>query len=527
MNILGVFLDYPFLRISQIRKDRRGIEISEQKEIPLIEIDPPPKKRIKNPLKSAILKPSPELKPNPKPSVKQLYIESFKGRIVSGLSAKKFLIRSLDVNITKGRHMEELISFQSETLSYLSKEEILTVPILEKKQKGKIEALCYTVPKEAFYEHLNELKELHIDPDVVSTVPSALCQFIHWKFPKLESAFIVDLGSSEITCALLEKGQLKKSHAVMKGIESLLEALYNDRKRILLKPEIEGAAKQIDLLLLKPGLNPHLSDALNWIRQELAKIYYSSTKGLAQPIIFTGKSDTFIHLREFLMDFSEESYPLTLEEQKFAISLGLALDQTTKHALQLRREEFFPQKNWVKMGAAACLLLTLSIVLSISLIFIGMRSAEMRKKEMLKVLNVPSVSHIPMEDQIDIWIDEIEKNNKEFPYILTAPKALEVFSWLSSHPLLETLKNEGDPIDIRELKYELVSYPTAENEKEPFLTKVEIEFRFKYLTNARKFHEALRSGDTLVDPNLEISWDALSKGYRASFFTKTRRPHVS
>jgi hypothetical protein len=502
MNILGIHIDSSFIRTCQIRKGRQGIEFRALRALSL----------------------------NENSNVKPLYINGFNGRIASALSAKNFLIRSMEIKVAGGRHIEEAIAFQSEALSHFKPEEVITVPFLGKKEKGKAEALLFTVPCDGLKEHLTKLQEFGIEPDVVSTVPSALCHFIRWKFPKLTDGFLIDLGSNETTCVLMEKGELKKSHAISKGIEGLLAAFHEDRKKILLKNEIEGSAKQSDLLLLKPGLNPNLSGELIELRQELAKIYYSMTRGLTKPVIFTGRCDAFIHLREFLIDFSEGEWLLNSEEQKFAISMGLALEQTTSHPLQLRQGAFFPKKNWSRMGFYALTLLAASILLSASLLAIGYQSTSLRKQEMLEALQTASrktlLTEGGMEEQIDQWISAIEENNKEYPYILQAPKATEVFSWLSSHPLLEELKREGDPIDLRELKYQLVTYPTIHSDKEPFLAKVELEFNFKSPMNGRKFHEALRAGDAWVDPKKEISWDALHEGYRATFYMKNRSPHV-
>lgn len=497
MNILSVHFDSPCIRTCLLRKKRKGVEIRALRTVC-----------------------------NPE-DVKQLYIENFKGRIVSGLSAKDFLIRSMDAKIPGGRHIEEALTFQAEALSHFKPEEILTLPVVD---KGRQEALVFTVLRERFKEHLNTLKELKMDPDAVSTVPSALCHFVRWKFPELKEAFIVDLGSNEITCASLENGELKKSHAIGKGVEGLLNALYEDRKRTLLKKETEGTAKQIDLLLLKAGLNPHLSSELNEIRQELARIYYSFNRDAQKPILFTGRVDAFIHFREYLFDCSEGEWTLSPEEQKFAVSIGLGLEQTAPHPLQLRRGEFFPQKNWARMGLYALLLLGSSLLLSGALLALGTHSQNASKERMLESLQTTSIQQFfadgRMEEEIDKWIAAIETNTQEYPYILQAPKATEVLAWLSSHPLLKELKEEGDPIDLKEFKYQLVSFPTLHSDKERFSAKVELEFNFKSLMNARKFHEALREGDDWVDPKLEVSWDALNQGYRTSFFMKNRSPHV-
>lgn len=510
MHILGIHLDYPFLRISRIRKTRTGIEIDWNKAVSLIQEEEKGEASETDFLTN----------------VKRLYIENFRGKVVSGLSSKDFLARLVDVKIANSKHIEKAIAFQSEALSHFKPGEVITVPQIEKTEKGKAEALLFTVPREGMRTHLEELGKLGIDPDAVSTVPSALCHFVRWKFPKLSDAFIIDLGSSVVSCVCMENGQLKKAHAISTGIEELLGALYEDRKRILLKNEIEGAAKQIDLLLLKSQLNPHLSNELNALKQEIAKIYYSFTRGLKKAILFTGRSDAFIHLREFLIDFSDSEWPLSIEEQKSAVSLGLCIEQTQKKALQLRREEFFPDQNWVRMGRIALILLASSLALSGSLLFLGIRSAETSKEQMVQAIQTPLrqklISEGSMEEQIDQWIDAIEKNNREYPYISQAPRVADVLSWLSSHPLLEELKMEGDPIEIRTLRVQLVKCPMLRSENEPYLAKVELEFEFKSMMNARRFHEALREGDELVNPRLEITWD----GSRASFYLKNRSPYV-
>jgi hypothetical protein len=508
MFILGIHLDPPYVLGALIQKNREGIKIHALRSAFLYEPD----------------------------NVKQLYIASerpFKGKIASGISAKDFLIRSLELKIANHRHIEEAIAFQAEATSHLNPKEILTVHRLRKNEKGNTEALLFTAPREALKQHLIKLEALQIDPDAVSAIPEALCQFARWKFPHLLDAFIIDLGSHEWTCAWMEKGQLKKAHVIAGGVEALLEALLEDRKKILLKKEIEGAAKQIDLLLLKSGLNPHLTEKLNEMRQELSKIHYSFQRGAEKKaILFTGRTNAFIHLSEFLIDASENPFSLSLEEQKFAPALGLALTQTNSHPLQFRQGEFFPQKNWRKLGLYALSLITFSLLGCGILFYFGSRSIQSRKKEMANSLK-PSLQKGKFssegsnaEERIVRWISAVEASNKEYPYILQAPKAAEVLAWFSSHPLLEKFKNEGDPIELREIRYQLVQFPKIGSPKEPYLAKVEIEFQFKNATNGRKFHEALREGDNRVDPRLDVTWDVLHDGYRASFFLKNRSPYV-
>ena len=322
MQVLGIQIDKPFLRAALIKKNRKGAEILCLKSAPISDPD----------------------------DVKLLYNSSFKGKTVSALSAKHLMVRSVEVKISGNRHLEEVIAFQSEATSHFDASDVLSVPYFLKQRGDNAEALLFTTPREAIREHLLELAHLKLDPDYVSAVPLALIRYVQWKIPALADAFVIDLGSSEWTCVWMEKGELKKSHSLDGGIESLLSSLWEDRRKILLQKEVEGFAKQLDVLQLKPNLNPHLSSRLNEMRMDLAKIIFSFHRASgSRPILFTGRTDAFIHIREWLIDCFKDSVcgecnrAIPSEELKYAVPIGMALEGTA-HSLQLRREEFFPKK---------------------------------------------------------------------------------------------------------------------------------------------------------------------------------------
>jgi hypothetical protein len=130
------------------------------------------------------------------------------------------------------------------------------------------------------------------------------------------------------------------------------------------------------------------------------------------------------------------------------------------------------------------------------------------------------------EGVLDRWSQEISSHSKEYPYLMQAPTVSETLSWLSHHPLLSAMKKENDPLEILSLRYRLLQFPKIDASSEPYQAKVEIEFKAKNPTNARKFHEALLRGDERVDPSQEVSWEALSHSYRVSFYLKNRSPNV-
>lgn len=482
MDTLAIHLDSPLITLSRCQKRRGKVQTFETEVFFL------PEEGVVS-------------------SVKRLDNKKFRGKVISGLCAKDFLVRQVDLKV-KGRHAEKTLAFQSEALSHFKTDEILIETFLQ--PSGR--ALLFTVPKDGLKAHLEKLGRLNFDPDIVSTAPSALCRFICWKFPKLSNAFIVDLGSHTTTCSVIQDRELKKIYAIQNGIEELFEAFYEDQKGGL---SVEESKRQIDFSSLKADSNPRLLEKMTDLKRELARVHRSFDLSGKEPVIFTGRLDTCIHLEEILFDSTQEKLSLSSREQLFAVSMGLCLESTQK-SINLRKEEFFPRKNWSRMGLIALLLLGASIFLSLGLIWGGAKTSQLKKEELLNSLPVP----------FENWIEEIEKNDREYPYILQTPKVAEILSWLSSYSILDALKNEGDPIEIREFRTQLVSYPSIEFNTDDYLTQVELEFSFKNGMSARRFHEALRNEETLIDPEMEITWEVLDDAYRTSFYLKNKRAYV-
>lgn len=498
MQILSVQIDRPFLRAALIDKSKNKIEIRALKASPLS---------------------SPQ-------DVKALYIPSFQGEVVSALSGKDLFLRSTELKVGKSRHLEQLLSIQSEATSYFSPEEILHVFHVPKKGK---EALLISVAREKLKAHLEELEELEISPDRVSAWPFGLVQYIKWKLPTLTDAFLIDLGSSEWTCVWMAQGELKKSYTLERGVEDLLNAFWEDQKQFLLRKELDTIAKQTDLNRLKPPDLPLFYKKLSEMRQELAKVCFSFYRLAGKlPVIFTGRIDAFLNFRANLVENFREvisaecNSSLPVEELKFAVCLGSVLN----HSPQLCQEEFFPKKHWKIAGKKALALLFSSLVLAASLFAFGIKIADQRKLHLLSSLKTalslwdPTLKKDSRDPEVLLnqWSRAIHKENKEYPYIMQAPKVAEVLSWL-------TQLSPSFGIEIQQIHYQLCEFPHLGSSKEPYRTKLELEFQAQSPLDARKFHEFLLKGEKWVDGE-EISWETFNEGYRTSFFLKNKGPYV-
>lgn len=506
MQILGLHFDQPYLRCA-------AVEIRRNK---------------------AIIQSLKSLTPD---NVKQLYISERREPIATGLYT---LVRHLDFKITSLKLIELGLPFQIETLTHLSLEELAYAAQIRLHKTGA-ESTVFLTSKESLKNLLSKCSDLSVEPDIVTATPEALVRFSQFKYPSLQSAFLVDLGSQEWTCVWMEKGEVKKSFTVQNGIESLLFALWEDRKKVLFPKEVKGVAKQIDLLHLKPLLNPKLSEQLIELRNSLSGVLFSFQQtGGVKPVLFTGRVDAFGNLSKYLLETTsdlclfEAPTSLNFEESKCAMAIGFALAGSSKESMRVQflKREFTTKKAWRKAGLWGIGLSLASLCLSVALIYFGNRHFLNIRKEMADALKKTiertdkKLGNELFSDGLDIGITKafqvIQKYDIESPYLLTAPTVSEVISWISTHPLQGTI----DPLDILDLNYHLVSYPRIGNLRDPYTAKVELEFRAKSPTIARKFHEALLQGDSLVDPNQEISWESLSDSYRTTFYLKNRQPYV-
>lgn len=512
MQILGIQLDGSQIKAALIQTGRAGIRLCALESASLRMID----------------------------RVKQLYTGSFRGRIASGLSSRDLMVRPIEFEIPDNRYLDAALALQLEGSPHLQSDQLFSLAHLIRQEKGRVYAHLCSVSKEALKEHLAVLAELQIDPDSVSSNSLGLIRYVRWKNPELENAVIVDLGLAECSCVWMEKGELKKACCIPGGVERLWQALWEDRKKILLIQEKEEAAKQLDLLQLKSHFNPRLSEEIDRLRSDLGRAVCSFFRdGEKRAVVFTGNTEAFLHLPAYLVEaFEERICPLSQQNSDphhfFAIPIGLALEQMKK-PLQLLRNEFFPKKHWRRTKKYAFGLFFASMVCSALIGVWGWRQIAEEKKTLSEHLaaamlpwDFPS-SIMQGEDlggKIRCWADKMALFRKEYPYILSSPRVGEVLSWIWNHPLLLVFQQEGDPLEIRDLHYQLLSYPTLDTPQEPYQVKVELAFSLKNSLHARQFHEALLA-DMRIDQEEELEWDASEDQYQTAFILKNHQePYV-
>jgi hypothetical protein len=459
--------------------------------------------------------------------VKPLYIAERKDSVATGM---KTLVRQLEFKFSSMRKIEQGLRFQIESLTHLKMEEMVYAEQIYQKEAGA-GSTVFLAAKESLQTSLLQWNELGIHPDLMTGVPQALLQFTRYRCPQLESVFVVHLGSDEWTCVWIEEGKIKKSFSIEEGVESLLGSLWEDRKKVLFPSEVNGVAKQIDLLQLKSHLNPHLSENLKSLRCKLHATLFSFQQQAGQrPVFFTGRTDAFGQFTTFLLEDSklaiyEPPIPLSLDESKCAVAIGSALEATARKKIQFLKDEFVPARQWRKAGAWGLGLIAGTVALNLLCICLGWHHFKQQResvaasfKQIVEQMDKP-LSESLFAEGIEAGIEQsaqvVQKYNKEALFLVQAPTVTEVLGWL----------RKVDSLEVLDFKYHLVSFPRIGGLRDPYQAKVEIEFRANAMS-ARTFHENLLKGETIADPNQEIVWETLTDSNRVSFYLKNRVPYV-
>lgn len=479
-----------------------------------------------------------ELKTETVPNeVKLLYTKKKSIPLVSGLPCSDFVLRAHSLTSPPSRKLMDALILQTQTQLHLKPEETITLATWPGKEK---ETTIYTTTLSSLDAHLENWKRLELDPERVGAMPAAFLAFLKWKAPYLKSYFLVEIGQSSSSALWVENGVLQKAYEFPLGLVSLKSAFQEDRKKLISLKE----PKEIDFSALKSGQYPNLAEEARRFRRELSKLLCSFH--CQRPLAFIGEIDPSGAFRDFLWEtvreFATEEIRLNLsaEERLHAGCCGLAIDYLLrrKSPLQFRKGGRTAPSIWQKLGRFSLALLLASFLFSAAFHAVGSWWIGKREKELVRSLEGWAATKDQalrfellsagdkMEDLVDKWLGIIEKNKKEYPFLMKAPRVTAFLHWLSTHPLIDSFCQNGDPISFEEIHYQLESFPRLEALHDPYLAKVELEFKLANPLYARQLHEALLQNKDLIDTSQEISWDVLPDRYRTSFYLKNSDAHA-
>jgi type IV pilus assembly protein PilM len=496
--------------------------------------------------------------------VKRLYIHY--PLVTTGLEGKEVLVRPLHLPLTKDKDIEAALAFQAEPLlPYPADQALLTYQIASKNQEST-DLLLLAARKDGLKTHLESWQTLQIEPEKVACIPSALCQFGVVHLPQNITYLILHVAQLEMTCVLIKDGKLLASFALAEGLSLLLNAQADDGISCLPQSESEWQA-------LDSQENPHLIEALKRLQKEIVKISFALVKELKgdsiEGIAITGEAAEWPGLSQMLVQNSH--FPLLVCEpssdyssQKllsYGVPIGLALGSlpNQSNCIDFRQQEWTYPHPWRRLIKPLTIYFILVFLLSFAFYFFGQQYLHYQEDQLkltyLDLLagmhkshdqfervflsknpkeyeqfndNIPLIEKIEQEDlmeRLSFLQKELQATPDSFPLFANIPKVSDVLAWLSQHPTVAFLDEEGHPqtrLQIENFSYTMLKRPQHGKKQEKYQVKVELEFSSPTPKSAREFHDALIAPNDWVDPKGEVKWSSNRGKYKTSFFLKDK-----
>jgi hypothetical protein len=441
--------------------------------------------------------------------------------VVSALTPEEVFVKNLSFPFRNKRSVMKALPFQMEKILPFSEEHVTTIPQI-KSGKKESKVTLYTFFNETLQSHLQDIKTLGFDSDVVSSVAKGLLRFKSFFEKSHEKLTLLYFGWEKSYIVYIEKEEVKHSLVVDVGFRMLIDAAredFPDEKNI----DFVFLNKKIVRFFKKQLENEHIKEVLIKLQKGLFRSfeYIKKKENLDNlDLIHLGYSAISEEMTSFMTEVSLKSVEISphlefdrQELRAYAIEIGLALDclEKEKESLQFRLGEFASTKQIGRIKRKIKTFLSMSLVFSIITsvfltVFFIKKEANIRErfnfiakiggedplvyKEVQKTL----FSQAGLQKDIDAFLKKTEWHKQEGG-VLKEP--------LSLHECLLEISKE---IFVKEFKYELLSYPTIDKPKDGYVIRLEVLIDQKSFPEAKKVFENMvkKYKTVLLEKSLEL-----------------------
>lgn len=502
-------------------------------------------------------------------NVKPLYIHH--PILTTGISGKEVLIRSLSLPLTKEKDIQEALIFQAEPLlPYPADQAFLAYQIISQDDEST-QITLLAVRKEAVRAHLEPWQALDIEPERVSSLSSALCEFGLSYFPNVKTYLILHLQHQEMTCLLIKESKLCASFSQSEGLKLLFDVQAQEGLSPFPKKEEEWR----ELLQDSQGI---FAEGLKRLQKEVIKLGYALSKeckpGTIEGIAITGEAARWEGLSQVLVQNLQ--LPLlacpslnahsSQELLTYAVPIGLALGSlpNRSHCIDFRQEDFAFPHPWKRLKIPVALYFFSICLLSFAFYFFGQQYlsyqenqikqgyvdflADMGKAhEDLEIayaskssksvdpasIKIPAIEQLSQEDlrtRLAYLHKELQGSPDSFPLSANIPRLSDFLAWISQHPAAVGMDENGDreaKLQIENFSYTMLKRPQQGKKQEKYQVKIELEFSTSTPKWAREFHDALIAPNEWIDSKGEVKWNSNRGKYKTSFFLKDKTVYPS
>lgn len=503
-------------------------------------------------------------------NVKRLYIHH--PVFITGLAGKEVLVRALHLPLVKEKDIQEALSFQAEPLlPYPVEQAFLGYQTLSKTNDGT-EITLVATRKETVESHLTPWQNIQIEPEKIGAKPLALCEFGAKYFSSEKTFLIINLEQEETVCSLIKEGKLYTSFAHPEGFSLLVDALK--KEKISAFPQGIAQWEGIEHKKESP-----LNESIKRLQREIARMGFASAKeekrGSIEGVLLTGSAATIDGLSEILI--KNLDFPLlfcppvkdfsSVDLHNYAVPIGLALNALPgNHSVDFRQQELIYPHPWKRLVVPVAIYFAAIFLLTFSFYFFTqqyLRSQEDQIKQayvdLLANFNrshddfeaafaakhpgsndsfngeLPKIEQLEKSDfpqRLSFLQKELLATPDSFPLFANTPRVGDVLAWLSRHPAVVSIDENGKKeakLHLENFHYIMAKRPQQGKKQEKYQVKVELEFTSEIPKLAREFHDALIESNDWVDPKGEVKWNSNRGKYKTSFFLKdkTNYPSIS
>lgn len=491
----------------------------------------------------------------------QLLGAAKKSLAVTALESGEVLIRTIDVKLKKERDIDSVLAFQAEPLlPYPIENAILDRSVLGQTQEGTQVAII-AARKDHVKQHLERWQQIGIDPDVVTSVPTALAFFSKLAAPGTDPHFVVHLGKRQTTCALVKEGKLLAAQTSPQGLEALLKTIPEN-------------AAEVNFTNIVPRDNPALDNALDEWRRDITRLLFALSKQVREfevsDVLITGEGAPYRNLgsalcretnKQILIPEPNPNFQMPIEQfQRYAVPIGAALSalENVTDQINFRQNDFAHSQPWKHLVKPVALYFLLCATLAGAFYLFGKSNISHQENhirqqyvDLLATMNksypdfekeyqgkqnadaieeMKSIENLTPAD-VAQRLQKLQKDLKEspdtFPLFPNTPRVSDLLAWLSTHSNVVGPNKDSQLIQIESINYSMVKRPELKKKQEKYQVKVELEFSTSTPKLAREFHDALIAPNDIVDPKGEVKWSSNRGKYRASFFLKDKTMYPS
>ncbi|GAB4194357.1 MAG: hypothetical protein Tsb0015_17350 [Simkaniaceae bacterium] len=452
---------------------------------------------------------------------KELFGDSSKKIILaSALKAGDLWLKKIPLSTKNLRAAKKAAFFQLEAaLPYPISESAFTY-IINKKNVSLL-----SVSRSAMEQHIDSCKIFALDPEVISSAPTALQRYIAHFYPQKKNFLAIHMGREDTFFIFQKDGSINHITSFPIGYQSFIEGLKKDLSK-LEEEKIYHLLEEMDFQGLENTAYQNLLFKCQLFFKNLDRALYffrQKEKEFGE-IFLTGhfcKIKTLVDKIQSQFDFPISGGPHEAFSY-YAIPYGLCLDMKANDAksVQLRQGKYLSKKLRKNIFQRFKFFYLCSLAISTFMMLFSsfLKNAEEKKlkKELMSFASDQEKNYTVKQllEKLDL---ETKGKEKRFFLDKEPSKVSEIINFLVNHPNFSGREKE---MELTRFAYQLVDYPSPQDLGKKYTIKVDLDFKASSQVDAHEFYDALKK-DPNIDTQKGIAWNRKNDEYQISFYFKS------